>query len=188
MASATSVFRHAEAGPKVVAGNGQFAWDLYKKLAGEGDNVFYSPISISLALAMTYIGARNDTREQMRKVQGFSAVEDAHLHSCFEDLHTHLHNTGMHIKQNGNVYVYSTSQYPCDFTLTTIYSPDIGTLFYSFIFNVENSVFALSAAAIANHYSYRFLRSTRYPSLFGGQRQYGVKLTSCCICTLTTHH
>src|ERR1700686_5417733 len=43
--------------PSVVEGNNQFAIDLYHRLAGESNgNVFVSPESISLALAMTYAG------------------------------------------------------------------------------------------------------------------------------------
>lgn len=46
-------------------GNGAFAFDLYQQLkTGEG-NLFYSPYSISAALAMTYAGAGGATAEQM---------------------------------------------------------------------------------------------------------------------------
>jgi serpin B len=46
-------------------GNSAFAFELYQALKGEEGNLFYSPYSISLALAMTYAGARNETAEQM---------------------------------------------------------------------------------------------------------------------------
>ena len=42
-----------------------FALDLYKQLAGEGENIFYSPYSIYMALLMTYAGAAGDTASQM---------------------------------------------------------------------------------------------------------------------------
>jgi serpin B len=52
----------------VVSGNTMFAFDLYAKLrAGEG-NLFFSPMSISTALGMTYAGARGRTAEEMAKV------------------------------------------------------------------------------------------------------------------------
>lgn len=52
--------------------NNRFALDLYRELAGEGDNVFFSPWSLSSALAMTYEGARGNTSDEMRSVLYFS--------------------------------------------------------------------------------------------------------------------
>ena len=49
----------------LVDGNTAFALDLYQVLKGEDGNLFYSPYSISAALAMTYAGARGDTEQQM---------------------------------------------------------------------------------------------------------------------------
>lgn len=46
-------------------GNGVFAFNLYKLVSQEEGNLFYSPYSISAALAMTYAGARGDTEKQM---------------------------------------------------------------------------------------------------------------------------
>ena len=48
---------------QVVRGNNAFAFDLYRQLAAgdDGKNLFFSPYSISTALAMTYAGARADT-------------------------------------------------------------------------------------------------------------------------------
>jgi len=55
----------------VVQGNNQFALDLYQKLrAGEG-NLFFSPYSISTALAMACAGARDQTEAQMAKALRF---------------------------------------------------------------------------------------------------------------------
>ncbi|MBW2984535.1 serpin family protein [Candidatus Woesearchaeota archaeon] len=58
----------AEGVKTVVDANNQFALDLYSKLKGEGGNVFFSPYSISTALAMTYEGARGQTAEEMKGV------------------------------------------------------------------------------------------------------------------------
>jgi serpin B len=54
----------------VVKANSDFALDLYARLAGEkpGANLFFSPYSISSALAMVAEGARGETAEQMGKV------------------------------------------------------------------------------------------------------------------------
>jgi len=52
---------------EVVDANNQFALDLYSNL-DSNENVFFSPYSISAALAMTYEGAKGDTKDEMRDV------------------------------------------------------------------------------------------------------------------------
>ena len=56
-----------------VQANSDFAFDLYKQLAKENDgkNLFFSPYSVSGALAMTAEGARGKTAEEMGKVLRF---------------------------------------------------------------------------------------------------------------------
>ncbi len=46
-------------------GNMAFALDLYHQVSSKEENLFYSPYSISVALAMTYAGARGETADQM---------------------------------------------------------------------------------------------------------------------------
>jgi serpin B len=55
----------------VAQGNNFFALQLYQKLQGSEGNLFFSPYSISTALAMTYAGARGQTQEQMARVLCF---------------------------------------------------------------------------------------------------------------------
>ena len=67
--------------------NAKFALDLYKLHTSPADqNVFLSPLSISVALAMTYLGARGQTKSQMREVLRFTDVEEGHLHQAFTDI------------------------------------------------------------------------------------------------------
>ncbi len=74
---------------KVVAGNSQFALDLYARLRTNDGNVFFSPYSISTALAMTYAGARGETARQMARTLRFDLP--AHeLHPAFAALATNL--------------------------------------------------------------------------------------------------
>jgi serpin B len=57
---------------EVVNANNKFAFELYKELdKSEKGNVFYSPYSISVALAMTYEGARGKTAEEIKSVFHF---------------------------------------------------------------------------------------------------------------------
>ena len=55
----------------VVEGNNKFALELYAKLRAQEGNLFFSPYSISGALAMTYAGARGETEKQMANVLHF---------------------------------------------------------------------------------------------------------------------
>jgi serpin B len=48
-----------------------FAADMYAQARGKEGNVFFSPYSISAALAMTFAGARGETADQMAKVLRF---------------------------------------------------------------------------------------------------------------------
>jgi serpin B len=56
--------------PAVVLAGNQFAVDLYGQLNREhpGENLFFSPASISVALAMTAAGARGQTEAEMAQV------------------------------------------------------------------------------------------------------------------------
>lgn len=62
----------------LVDGNNDFALNLYQALRSEDGNLILSPFSISLALAMTYAGARGETEAQMADVLNFSSQEETH--------------------------------------------------------------------------------------------------------------
>jgi serpin B len=62
----------------LVDGNNAFALELYQSLRAENGNLILSPFSISLALAMTYSGARGETEAQMAEVLNFSGQEQTH--------------------------------------------------------------------------------------------------------------
>src|ERR1700688_3595819 len=47
------------------ASSNQLAFDLYKQMSAS-ENPTYSPLSISLALAMTYAGSRGETEQAMK--------------------------------------------------------------------------------------------------------------------------
>ena len=77
----------------LVRGNSAFAFDLYKTLREDGKNLFYSPYSISLALAMTYAGARSDTETQMADTLHLRLPQDR-LHPTFNTLDLDLASRG----------------------------------------------------------------------------------------------
>jgi serpin B len=77
----------------LVEGNSAFAFELYQALKGEEGNLFYSPYSISLALAMTYGGARGETAQQMADTLHF-ILEQERLHPAFNWLDAELASRG----------------------------------------------------------------------------------------------
>ena len=78
----------------LVRGNNAFAFDLYQKLREEeSGNLFYSPYSISLALAMAYAGARGETERQMSNALHFTLPQDK-LHPAFNALDLQLASRG----------------------------------------------------------------------------------------------
>lgn len=78
---------------ELVAGNSAFAFDLYQALREEEGNLFYSPYSISLALAMTYAGARGETERQMAETLHFTLPQER-LHPAFNALDLELASRG----------------------------------------------------------------------------------------------
>ncbi len=52
----------------VAMANNQFAFDMYEYYGNESGNVFFSPYSISTALAMTYEGAKAETAQEIMEV------------------------------------------------------------------------------------------------------------------------
>lgn len=77
----------------LVDGNNVFAFDLYHEVSGSDGNIFYSPYSISLALAMTYAGARNETENEMANVLHFTLAQDR-LHPAMDSLDLALRSRG----------------------------------------------------------------------------------------------
>ena len=76
-----------------VDGNSQFAFDLYQALRDKDGNLFYSPHSISLALAMTYVGARGETEQQMADTLWFGIPQES-LHKTLNGLDIELASRG----------------------------------------------------------------------------------------------
>jgi serpin B len=81
--------------------NTAFAADLYRTLRTspqfEGQNIFFSPHSISVALAMTYAGARGTTESEMASAMHFTLPHDR-LHPAFNALDLALSSRGENAK------------------------------------------------------------------------------------------
>ncbi len=74
---------------ELALGNRQFAFDFYHAVQGEYENLFYSPHSLSQAIAMAYGGARNQTERQMAETLHFTMPQER-LHPAFNVLEIEL--------------------------------------------------------------------------------------------------
>ena len=83
-----------EVDEELVAANTRFAFNLFGELTRTepGENIFISPTSISLALAMTYNGADGQTREAMAEVLQIADMDLETVNRAFAELRTILQN------------------------------------------------------------------------------------------------
>ncbi len=77
----------------LVQGNSEFALDLFHQIRNSDGNLFYSPYSISSALAMTYAGARENTAREMAAGLHFNLPQER-LHPGFNKLERELTSRG----------------------------------------------------------------------------------------------
>ncbi|MBR6462688.1 serpin family protein [bacterium] len=61
----------AEQAAALVKGNNAFAWEIFKQLADPAKPVFFSPYSISSAMAMLTLGAIGETEKQLKETLAF---------------------------------------------------------------------------------------------------------------------
>ncbi len=88
---ATSQSKAADNISSLVGSNTAFAIDIYGQLSKEPGGVVFSPYSISKALAMAYLGARNNTELQMTQVLHVDLGRDR-FHRTFGELSRELEN------------------------------------------------------------------------------------------------
>ncbi len=83
----------------LVYSNTQFGFNIFNELILEDrdQNIFISPLSIMLALAMTYNGAVGDTNMAMAYALEFEGFDLEELNSGFKDLTTSIENADSNI-------------------------------------------------------------------------------------------
>jgi len=73
---------------RLIRGNSAFAFGLFRRTCGSGQskNLFVSPLSVSVALGMTYNGASGKTADEMAGVLGFKGLALGELNQNMADL------------------------------------------------------------------------------------------------------
>jgi serpin B len=109
-----SIINDKEATPaginSVINANNQFALDLYSELKKEDGNLFFSPYSISTALAMVYEGARGKTADEIQAVFHFP-VEGSIRKPAFAAIYNELNNPDSKYKLNTANALWAQNDY-----------------------------------------------------------------------------
>jgi len=100
--SSGNAYNVANVSEYVVDGSSKFAFDIFKTFNNEDadKNIFISPLSISVALTMTYNGADGDTKEGMEKVLGYTGIDNALVNESYKNLISHLKKVDKDISLN----------------------------------------------------------------------------------------
>jgi serpin B len=119
--------------------NAAFAFAAYKQLIPKHSNLVFSPVSISIALAMTYAGAATTTATEMAQALHFT-LPPAQLHPAFNALDQALVSRGqgflggdggpMRVDITNAIWAEQTHTFRSDFldTLATNYGAGVNLL------------------------------------------------------------
>ncbi len=116
----------------LVEGNNEFAFDLYHELDTD-ENQFYSPWSISSALAMTYEGARGETAEEMKEVFGFPDNR-SQMREAYGFMHNRYNTDDMGIEMDtaNSAWINEDQEFPIldeyKFVLMDYYFSEVSTV------------------------------------------------------------
>lgn len=114
---------------QLTSANTLFALELFRTLneSSPTGNIFFSPFSISSALAMVFLGAKGSTAAQLSKTFHFDSVED--VHSRFQSLNAEVSRRGAShtLKVANRLYGEKTYNFLPDFLASTrkLYGADL---------------------------------------------------------------
>lgn len=86
--------------PQLVNSHNQFGFELFSRVFAETlgeQNIFISPTSVSMALAMAYNGADGDTKTAMENTLKHSGLSSTALNQTYQSLIDSLVNTDEHV-------------------------------------------------------------------------------------------
>ena len=100
----------AESLSQVVSANNQFAFDLYSQYQSKEGNLFFSPYSISTALAIAYEGAEGSTAQEMQNVLHFPD-DDSARRSAFARLYNQVNQRDQEYPLNTANALWAQKEY-----------------------------------------------------------------------------
>ncbi|XP_061117216.1 alpha-1-antitrypsin-like protein CM55-SI [Conger conger] len=102
----------ADGSLKIYQENLDFAFRLYKHISAQPDsqskNVFFSPLSVSVALAALSVGARGKTHQQLFEGLGFNSTEitTEEVNQAFQHIHHNLNEkTGIDLSLGNALFI-----------------------------------------------------------------------------------
>ena len=101
----------------LIYANQSFALELFRQLQPGAGNLFFSPHSLSVALGMTYAGARRRTAEQMAAALHFD-LKPEQLFPAFAALNarlTSLQQEGLHLSEANSIWPHRGYPLRADF-------------------------------------------------------------------------
>jgi serpin B len=115
--------------PQLATDEASFAFDFYRAQVGADStsNVFFSPYSISVALAMTYAGAGGSTASQIASAMHFTLPADR-LHTAFDAVDLQLDSRqGIKLKVANSIWAQRTLAFGKPFldTLAVDYGSEV---------------------------------------------------------------
>ncbi|XP_023578920.1 serpin B3 isoform X2 [Octodon degus] len=133
--------------------NIKFTHDMFQILRKSEDNVFFSPLSISAAFAMVYLGARGSTAQEIEKVLHFNEITEKstektkpddsgnNIHHQFQKIMTEMNKTSdaYELKSANKIYKEKTYNFLEEYLdgLKKFYLSDVESV--DFVRNVEES-------------------------------------------------
>lgn len=123
----------------------EFSVRLYQRLQARGgqDNIVFSPLSVALALGMVQLGARGESRDQIRQTVGFSQLQPGTEFSLLQNLTSALSEDEAHY-----VVRFANSLYLQE---GTSFSPEFVHLMRKFFRAQVETVDFSKSAAVAEH-------------------------------------
>ncbi|KAI0226641.1 Leukocyte elastase inhibitor, partial [Lamellibrachia satsuma] len=132
----------------LTSANISFALDVYRQLSvmTPGDNIFVSPLSISAALAMTYLGARGDTASLMKNVLRLESLSDTDVHAAFGELLAALNepNAPYILRTASRLFASRQHKFLDDFVSATRKHYGAEAALYDFVGDPEGSRLAIN--------------------------------------------
>jgi len=88
------------AGEQIVNASNDFSFNIFSEFEAKypDDNIFFSPLSISIALSMSFNGGKGDTKNEIKEVIDFGSYSDKEINEGFKFLQDELSGLDENVK------------------------------------------------------------------------------------------